>query len=174
MRLPLACWLGCGVGCEESDSRTMRVGRASFCLGSHCLDCLDLHYAKPKREPANEERYNWPVPETLLGQNNRTLRTENFHRTSRTAHVQVDFVGPGGAIGLDYRRPLLRALSETPPMRRCRPLQCDVVRVVGRACHCHSCDLSGKKYASGPEGSPEGSGGTDASTVAEAPGKIEG
>ena len=27
----------------------------------------DLHYAKPKREPANEERYNWPVPENRHG-----------------------------------------------------------------------------------------------------------
>ena len=41
-----------------------------------CLDCLDLHYSKPKGEPVSEERYNWPVPEspeTLLGQNERAL-----------------------------------------------------------------------------------------------------
>ena len=31
-----------------------------------CLDCLDLHYAKPEREPVSGERNNWPVPETLL------------------------------------------------------------------------------------------------------------
>eukprot|EP00964_Phaeocystis_antarctica_P165036 scaffold144284_cov142-Phaeocystis_antarctica.AAC.1 len=38
------------------------------------------------------------------------------------------------ALGLGYRRPLLRAraLSETPPMRRCRPSPRDVVRVAGR------------------------------------------
>ena len=41
---------------------------------------LDLHYSKPKRKPANEERYNWLVAETLLGQNNRTLRTFIEHR----------------------------------------------------------------------------------------------
>eukprot|EP00964_Phaeocystis_antarctica_P039378 scaffold22521_cov49-Phaeocystis_antarctica.AAC.2 len=39
-------------------------------------------------------------------------------------------------LGLAYRLPLLqaRALSETPPMRRCRPSQRDVVR--GAAADC--------------------------------------
>ena len=34
------------------------------------------YYSKPKGEPVNEERNNWPVPETLLGQNDRTLSSE--------------------------------------------------------------------------------------------------
>eukprot|EP00964_Phaeocystis_antarctica_P132210 scaffold96252_cov63-Phaeocystis_antarctica.AAC.3 len=41
------------------------------------------HYAKPKGEPVSEERYNWPVPETLLGQKRAytEFRTLIEHRT---------------------------------------------------------------------------------------------
>jgi len=60
------------------------LGLATFCVARKvwlptpdCLACLDLHYVKLlKGELVNEERYNWPVPETLLGQNDRALSSE--------------------------------------------------------------------------------------------------
>eukprot|EP00964_Phaeocystis_antarctica_P137316 scaffold101833_cov72-Phaeocystis_antarctica.AAC.2 len=46
------------------------------------------------------------------------------------------------ALGLGYRRRSCKRCPNRPPMRRCRPLQRDVVRVVGRPSHCPSCDTS--------------------------------
>ena len=57
--------------CRANAGAHTPVPSRPFCY--YTIFSIIHYYSKPKGEPVNEERNNWPVPETLLGQNDRTL-----------------------------------------------------------------------------------------------------